>query len=211
MLKLYYSPGACSLAPHILLEEIGQPYEAQLVSLKDGQQNTPEYRHINPHGRVPVLAVGGRFINENVAIQYYLATAFPEAQLLPADVLETARVLSFAAWLAGAVHACSVGSIWRGARFTDDERAQESIAAKGKATLRAQFQEIEARLGNATFIAGSQFTIADPYSFVFYRWGKRLGFDMAADFPHWTRQAQRVAARPATLRTCESEGIPLFG
>jgi glutathione S-transferase len=86
MLILYYWPGASSVVPHIVLEEIGAPYERQLVNLAQGEHKGGAYLKINPHGRVPALAVDGMVLTENVAILTYLAKRFPETQLLPRDI-----------------------------------------------------------------------------------------------------------------------------
>ena len=90
-LKLYYSPGACSLAPHIALEEVGIAYEPVKVALAKGEQRTPEYLAINRKGRVPVLAEDDWVLTENAAILPYVAQRYPEARLWPSDKREAAR------------------------------------------------------------------------------------------------------------------------
>ena len=91
MLTLYFSPGACSLASHIGLEETGAPYEAKPILLAKGQQRTEAYQKINPRGKVPALSVDGKILVENTAILTYLARRFPEKKLMPADPAEEAR------------------------------------------------------------------------------------------------------------------------
>ena len=91
MLILYYWPGASSVVPHIVLEEIGAPYERQVVNLAQGEHKSGAYLKINPHGKVPALAVDGLVLTENVAILTYLAKRFPETQLLPRSVIEEAH------------------------------------------------------------------------------------------------------------------------
>ena len=85
MLTLYFSPGACSMASHIGLEESGAPYEEKPTLLAKGEQKTDAYRRINPRGKVPALGVDGRIITENTEILTYLARRFPEKKLMPAD------------------------------------------------------------------------------------------------------------------------------
>ena len=104
MLVLYYWPDASSMVPHIVLEEIGAPYERQLVNLAQGEHKSGAYLKINPHGKVPALAVDNVVLMENVAILTYLARRFPEAQLLPHGIIEEARCISAMAWFASAVH-----------------------------------------------------------------------------------------------------------
>src|SRR3954470_12884396 len=96
-LKLFYAPGACSLAPHIVLEETGAAYEPVRVALAKGEQRTPEYLRINPKGRVPALTEGDSARTENPAILRYLARRFPEARLWPDDPRPEVRC---AEWLA---------------------------------------------------------------------------------------------------------------
>ncbi len=85
MYTLYFSPGACSMASHVLLEECGADYETKLVALAKGEQRTDEYKKINPHSKVPALAVDGNVITQNVAILPFIAGQFPDAELLPRD------------------------------------------------------------------------------------------------------------------------------
>ncbi len=104
MLTLYYWAGASSVVPHIVLEEIGTPYERQLVNLAKGEHKSEGYLKINPHGKVPALAVDGAVLTENVAILTYLAKQFPGPQLLPPGTLEEARCIAMMAWFASALH-----------------------------------------------------------------------------------------------------------
>ena len=94
MLTLYFSPGACSLASHIGLEETGAPYEAKPILLAKQQQKTEAYLKINPRGKVPSLSVDGKVLVENTAILTYLARRFPEKKLMPADPAEEARSIA---------------------------------------------------------------------------------------------------------------------
>ena len=104
-LTLYLSPGACSLVPHIALDEAGVAFEARPISLKKGQQRTPEYLALNSKAKVPLLLIDGRPLTENVAIAHYLAKTFPAAGLLPsADLEAEAHGLSLLAWCASGIH-----------------------------------------------------------------------------------------------------------
>ena len=103
-LTLYYAPGACSLAPHIVLEELGIAYEAVRINTAEGQQRSPGYLRINPRGRVPALAVDGKVLVENVAILAFLGGGFPDRGLWPRATWDQAQALSTMAWLADTVH-----------------------------------------------------------------------------------------------------------
>src|SRR5271155_4305896 len=99
MLMLYYSPGACSMAPHIALEETGAAYTLQLVSIPNGQHQAPGYLSVNPRGKVPALKTDEGVLTENVAILTYIARSFPHAELLPEQPIGMARCLSHMAYL----------------------------------------------------------------------------------------------------------------
>lgn len=204
---LYYSPGACSLAPHICLEEIGAPYETVRVSLADGEQTKPEYLAINPRGQAPALAVNGRVLTENLAILAYLAERHPGANLLPEDAWERAQALSWMGFLSSSAH-IAFAQIWRPARFVGETADHEDVKATGRRNALAAFAQIEAYLVGKNWAADDRFGVLDAYFLVFYRWGWRIGIDMAA-YPAWTAQARRVAERPAVQRVVAREGIEL--
>jgi glutathione S-transferase len=126
MLILYYWPGASSVVPHVVLEEIGTQYERQLVNLAQGEHKGEAYLRINPHGKVPALAVHGTVLTENVAILTYLARQFPEAPLLPQGTIEEARCTSMMVWFASAVHP-TFAHIIRPERFASDPTAHASL------------------------------------------------------------------------------------
>jgi glutathione S-transferase len=94
MLTLYFSPGACSMASHIGIEECGAAYTEHPVLIAKGEQKSTEYAQINPRGKVPALAVDGRIITENTAILAYLGRCFPEAKLLPTDAVDEASCIA---------------------------------------------------------------------------------------------------------------------
>jgi glutathione S-transferase len=126
MLILYYWPGASSVVPHIVLEEIGAPYEHILINLPKGQHKSEEYLQINPRGKVPALSIDGSVLTENVAILTYLAKRFPEKHLLPRSLSEEAQCVSLMAWFASAVHP-TFAHIIRPERFADDTAAQLNV------------------------------------------------------------------------------------
>lgn len=137
MYRLYYSPGACSMSVHIVLEEIGEPYEIELVSSKPGgRAQTAEWRAINPKGRVPALSgvpgrIGGaaNLLTEAHAILFYLGRSHPEAKLWPRRLADEARCIEWMNWLASNVHAMSYGQIWRPQRFVVDEKDFAAVQA----------------------------------------------------------------------------------
>ncbi len=208
MIKLYYSPGACSLAPHIVLEELGIAYEPVLVSLKDGEHKKADFLKINPKARVPALNVDGKVLTENVAILTYLGGGYAERGLWPKETWKQAEALSLMAWLASSVHIAFAG-IFRPERFCSDVPAHAAISATGRATVEKYFADIEKLLTGKTFAMGGQYSVCDPYLLVFYRWGNRIGLPMKERFPVWAKHAQRVASRPTVKRVLEAEGIQI--
>ena len=210
MIKLYYSPGACSLAPHIVLEELGIAFEPVLVSLKDGEHKKADFLKINPKARVPVLNVDGKILTENVSILTYLGGGYAERGLWPKETWKQAEALSLMSWLASSVHIAFAG-VFRPERFSGDVPAHAGINATGRATLEKYFADIDKLLTGKTFAMGGQYSVCDPYLLVFYRWGNRIGLPMKERYPVWARHAQRVASRPTVKRVLEVEGIQIDG
>ena len=210
MIKLYYAPGACSLAPHIVLEEIGARYELSRVDFAANQQNSPEYLRVNPKARVPALVDRDWVLTEAPAILRYLAARHPAAGLWPWDPREEARCAEWLNWISSTIHVAFV-HVRRAARYAADPRAVEDVAATGKKTCRDLWGAVEAKLGDAPWAIGERYSVADPYLLVYWTWGRGpvLEFDMAHDFPRWTEHALRLAGRPAVQRAFASEGLAL--
>jgi glutathione S-transferase len=206
MIKLYYSPGACSLAPHIALEETGADFETQRVMLAEGDNRKADYLAVNPHGFVPALEVDGEVITENVAVLTCIASRFPEARLLPFDrPLALARALQQMAFLSSSLH-IAFAQVWRPQRFTEDASVHPQIIDGGRRRILAYYAEIDARLAGSAWLAGEEMTLADPYVLVFFRWGNRIGLDMGA-YPYWAAHSRRMLERPAVQRALEREGL----
>ena len=152
MTKLYYSPRACSLAPHIVLEELGIPYELKQVNFSAGEQLTPEYLKINPRARVPALETEGEVLTEVGAILTYLADRHPEHGLVPEPgTLLRGRCHEWLSFLGSSVH-IGYAQLWRPERFTDDAAAKKTVTAAGREALRARVQ-LNARDGVARHLA----------------------------------------------------------
>jgi glutathione S-transferase len=204
MLTLYYAPGACSMASHIALEETGVPYEAKTVALAQGEQTRPEYLNaVNPRGKVPALKTDDGMLTENVAILTYLARTFPDAKLLPTDPLGTARALSHMAYLSNTVHPAFT-HIMRPGRFASDEKAHDNIKETGRENFWKLLQEIDLLLAGKDYVLGSQYSAADPYTLVFYGWGKRIGLPVQ-ELKNYTALKDRLMQRPAVRKILERE------
>src|SRR4051794_20781383 len=153
MLTLYFSPGACSMASHIALEETGVPYEERPTLLPKGEHKTDAYLKINPRGKVPALSVDGQIITENTAILTYLAKRFPQKKLLPADPVEEARCISMMAWFSNTVHP-SYTHYLRPERFAEAEAAHASVKETAKKTFMTNCGEIDGLLSGKQWIVG---------------------------------------------------------
>ena len=209
-LKLYYSPGACSLAPHIALEEVEADYEPVRIMLSKGEQNTPDYRRINRKGRVPALSDGGFVVTENPAILRFIARRFPSAGLWPDDPRDEGRCTEWLAWMSSTIHV-AYAHVRRPERYASGDEAIADVVAKGKEACRELWGAVDARLARGPWALGERFSVADTYLTVFWVWGRTptLGFDIGKEFPNWTAHARRMAERPSTKRAFEREGLEL--
>lgn len=204
---LYYSPGACSLAAHIILEEIGLPYSLALTSTSDGSTSSEAYLRLNPKGRVPVLVTGESVLTEAPAILVHLALSHPHSKLLAATNEGLVRTLEWFNWLSGTVHSVAIRQVRRPQSFTADPTQHAAVIAMGHEGLRTAFAMIETRLQGLTWAIESNYSVLDAFLLVFHRWGHSIGYDMATDYPTWTEHARRVLARPAVARALAQENI----
>jgi len=205
MLKLFYSPGACSLVPHIALEEAGAEFAALRIPIAEGGHLSAEYLAINPHARLPALDTERGVITENIAVVNFLADRFGAAGSVPrGDPYAAARCNELLGWFSSSVH-IAFAEVWRGGRFTDDAKLWPALEAGGRKVLGTQFEEIEA-LCVDDWLAPGGFSAADSYALTFLRWARRIGFDITA-YPQWAALAGRVVERPAVKRALEREGL----
>jgi len=208
MLTLYYSPGACSMAPHIALEEAGAPYTLQLVSIPKGEQQAAKYLNVNPRGKVPTLMTDEGVLTENVAILTYIARSSPHAKLLPEEPISMARCLSHMAYLSNTVHPAFT-HIVRPGRFATDEAAHENLKATGRENAWTLLQEIDGLLAGKEWVLGSQYSAADPYTLVIYGWGKHNRIPVE-QLQNYTAFKDRMLQRPAVQKVLEREKSPVL-
>ncbi len=204
MLKLFYAPGACSMASHIALEEAGASYERVRVNLAGGEQRSEAYAKINPKGRVPVLATDQGIITETTAILAYIAQTHPKAKLAPLDdPFAFARVQEFNAYLSSTVHVSHAHRV-RGSRWSDDPAIIEGLKPKVAQNMTEAFQLIETKMLAGPYVLGEQFTVADGYLFTMARWLEGDGVDIK-NFPKVNDHQKRVADRPAVQKILAAE------
>jgi glutathione S-transferase len=202
MLTLYYAPGACSMAAHIILEESGETYEPKKVDLANGEQRTDDYRKINPLGRVPALRLdNGEPLAENTAILPYLGKRFG---LWPTDPVAEAKALSLIGFLAASVHPAHA-HFNRPERYATDQSAFPTIKETGLKSFHGYLKDIDARLGGREWFSDT-YSVLDPYGLVFYTWGIRRELPMG-ELKNYTAFKDRMLKRPAVGRVLEDEKI----
>lgn len=200
-MKLYYSPGACSLSPHIVLREGGFDFRLERVDLQRAVTETgTNYKTINPLGYVPALQLDdGSILTEGPAIVQYLADRVPEKRLAPpAGTLERYRLMEWLNFISTELHKAF------GALFNPGFPQE----AKGiiQAQLAQRFAHVERKLGNGPYVMGSDFSVADAYLFTVLGWGKYVNVDLAP-WPALLAYLGRVAARPAVQAALAAEGL----
>lgn len=200
-MKLYYTPGACSLASHIVLCECGLPYTLERVDLRnktiaDGR----DFLTINPLGYVPVLELNnGEILTEGTAILYYLADLVPSAGLVPpAGEVARYRLLAWLNFIGSELH--KNFSPLFGKDTPPEYKAQVSTR------LAARFAHVDGVLAYSPYLADDAFSIADAYLFVVSNWAKVVGFDLTP-YPHLLAFRERVLARPSVQRAMREEGL----
>lgn len=209
-MKLYYSPGSCSLAAHIVLWETGAAFERVRVATAEGAQKKPAFKAVNPRGMLPALDYDGGVMSENAAIMVYLALRYPAARLLPEDERERAKCLEWVAWQSNTAQV-AVAGLWRTERFVEHEKDFAPIREMALKKLERFGAEIDAWLAANPFAAGSVFSIADPMFLVLYRWSIKAGLTVdGTTRPAWSAYAARLAGRPSVKAALEAEEIDLF-
>lgn len=203
-LKLYYAPGACSLASHIALEESGLAYESQGLSLAAGEQRSAAYLEKVAAGKVPALQVGDRILMENVAILTYVDALAPDAALLPLDGLARAEAVARLAWFSNTVHPAFRYTV-RAELLAGETSAKPEVSARSKAQFIAHCGAIDDLLAQGDWILGDRFSACDGYAMVFFGWMLRIKLDLAAT-PNLRRHAGRMLVRPAVARVLQKEG-----
>jgi len=198
MIKLYYSPGSCSLASHIALEEAGADYAAERLNFATNQQQSPEYKAINPKARVPAMITDRGVLTETPAILVFIAQSYPKADLAPlADSFAFAQMQAFNSYLCSTVHVAHAHK-GRGTRWADDPAAIAEMKRKVPESMGACFDLIE-RQFNGPWAMGGSFTVSDPYLFTLSGWMEGDGLDLAR-YPKVIDHRRRMLERPAVRK-----------
>jgi glutathione S-transferase len=200
-MKLYYSPGACSMSPHIALLEAGLPYDLVKVDLKAKKlENGDDYLAINPKGQVPALGLdSGELLTEGPVIVQYIADQAADKKLAPATGSDARRKLQeWLTFINGELHK-NFSPLFQPA--FDDE-----VKGFFKTRLTGKFKYIDGALAGSDYLTGKDFTVADGYLFVMLNWADRMGLDLSA-FANLMAFKARVAARPSVQEALTKEGM----
>jgi glutathione S-transferase len=200
-MKLYYSPGACSLSPHIALRESGLAFEPVLASTKSHKlQDGTDYYTINPLGYVPLLELDdGTRLTEGPAIVQYIADQVPAKNLAPANgTLARYKLQSWLTFVGTEVHK-GFSPLFNPATPAE----YKTIVAD---RLKSRLKWVDGQLAGKQYLMGDQFTVADGYLFVVTNWAKPLSLDIS-DLANLAAYRERVAARPAVQEAMKAEGL----
>lgn len=200
-MKLYYSPGACSLSPHIALREAGLPADFERVDLRTKKTASgDDFLAVNPKGQVPTLQLDdGTLLTEGPAVVQYIADRAPASKLAPpAGTLERYRLMELLNFVSTEIHK-GFSPLFK----PDTPDAYKDISKKN---LGARFDTVARLLDGKPFLMGDTFSVADGYLFTVLNWAKPMGIDLAG-WPVVRDYHQRVAARPAVQEAMKAEGL----
>jgi glutathione S-transferase len=209
-IQLYFSPGACSFVPHVMLEMAGVPFEPIMVKLHKGEQQTPEFKALNPNGQVPVLVDGGEVLTQILALVGYLDKRFPQAHILPDSPMARARAIELLAWLNNTVHP-TFAHVFMPHKYSDQAAVQADIRAHAVEQYRRLMESLQARVQSlpaGQWLTGEHLGPVDAYVLTVTRWATIAGI-APTEIPQLWAYVQRVAADAAVARVIERERLNL--
>jgi glutathione S-transferase len=204
-MELFYSPGACSMAPHICLIELGYDYKITSLQLKSGEQKKPEYLKINPKGSVPALRINeNEVITEVAVILQYLADQKAEKNMLPiAGTLLRVRANEWLNYISSELHK-GFGAYFRLATFKPETAAEMRNFWNG--VMKAKMDFVSAQLSKTEYISGNQFMVADAYLFTVLNWSGMIQFDLTP-WPSILSFMERMRSRHSVQTALKEEGL----
>ena len=212
MIQLHYYPSNASFTPHVLLREIGVPFELKLVDRTQQAHKAPDYLKLNPNGLIPVLEDGDLVLYETAAIALHLADTHPAAQLMPPlGTAARAQAYKWLVWMTNTVQTTVIAYYYpdRWAAPGNAAGAAE-VKACAVAKLKGLLQQIDDHLASHSgpWFLGEQHSLLDAYGFMLCRWTRGLAEHPARSFPHIAPWLARVAARPAVAEAVAVEKLP---
>jgi len=207
-LQLHYYPSNASMAPHIVLEELGVPFELKLVDRTNDAHKSPAYRKLNPNGSIPVMVDGDLVLYETAAICLHLVDTHPQAGLAPAiGTPERAHFYKWLVWMTNTLQSTLI-TFFYPERWADSPDAIAQVKGHAEASVGGMLDQIDSELARhgQPWLLGERFTALDPYALMLCRWTR--GFARPArSLPQLGPYLQRVLARPAVQRVFEKEGL----
>ena len=200
-MKLYFSPGACSLAPHIILREAGAKFELEQVDNKAKKTKSgADFWQINPKGYVPVLELDdGQRLTEASNVLQYVADQYPNSGLVPpCGTLDRYRVVEWLIFTSSEIHK-PFGPLFR-------DNTPDEYKTISKENLAKRYTLVDAHLAKHQYLHGEKFSIADAYLFTVSNWMKRVGLDIDR-WPNVKAYVERIAARPKVQEAMKAEGL----
>lgn len=200
-MKLYYTPGACSVSPHIALCEAGIPHEIDKVDLKEKKTSTgANYMAINPKGYIPALQLdNGELLVEGAVIVQYIADQRPESGLAPkAGTMERYRLQEWLTFISSELHK-TFSPLFNAAMPEDGKKIFRD-------RLAMRFGYVDKQLAGKDYLMGAKFCVADGYFYNMIRWARRVNLDLAA-FPNVIAFEKRMEARPKVIEALKAEGL----
>ena len=208
MLQLHYHPGNASMAPHLLLEELGVPFELKLVDRAQQAHKSAEYLKLNPNGLIPVLVDGGLVLYETAAVCLHLLDTHPQMNLAPAvGSTERAHFYKWLIWMTNSLQATLILYFYP-ERWADNAEAAAQVRSHAEAKVGTLLDQIEAELARhgGPYLLGEEFSAVDLYALMLCRWTR--GFKRPArSLQQLGPYLQRLLARPAVQRVFEREGL----
>lgn len=202
-MKLFYTPGVCSLAPHIVLEWIGAPYETEAVQIAG--QKSPALLEVNPIGAVPVLQEDDWTLTQNSAILSYLAETHADTGLGGDDSARShTEVARWVGFVNSDLHP-AFRPLFAGAAHLEDEAAEQKEKAQAAQRIRGKFEIVEDQLTDRDWLSGQR-SVADPYLYTTLRWADMLGIDVS-DLGNLTRFVERMEADEGVQAVLKQEGL----
>jgi len=203
-MKLYYAPGACSMGIHVLLEEIGKPYELEKLSLKDGEHLKSPFADVNPKSKVPTLERDdGSILTEFPAIALWLARTNPEAKLWPEDAEGQARALEAMDYVVATVHMRGFSRMFRPSAYTPNAADEDKVKARGREMFGQGLAILDKALDGKEYVVG-RYSVADAALFYVEYWASNSKVPLP---PNCAAHFARMQARPAVQRMMQREGL----